>query len=61
MDQAITAAEANRQFSRLLGEVREGASYVVTSHGKPVARMVGFQPKDRIESQLLPYLQTEKA
>jgi hypothetical protein len=40
MDQAISAAEANRQFSRVLGEVREGASYVVTSHGKPVARIV---------------------
>jgi prevent-host-death family protein len=40
MGETITAAEANRQFSRILGEVRDGASYVVTSHGKPVARIV---------------------
>jgi prevent-host-death family protein len=40
MDQPIPAAEANRHFSRLLREVREGRSYVVTAHGKPVARIV---------------------
>nr|WP_294549590.1 type II toxin-antitoxin system prevent-host-death family antitoxin [uncultured Rhodopila sp.] len=40
MDRAISAAEANRSFSRLLREVREGRSYVVTAHGKPVARIV---------------------
>jgi prevent-host-death family protein len=40
MDQAISAAEANRGFSRLLREVRDGHSYVVTAHGKPVARIV---------------------
>jgi prevent-host-death family protein len=40
MDEAISAAEANRSFSRLLREVRRGHSYVVTSHGKPVARIV---------------------
>jgi len=40
MDQPIPAAEANRHFSRLLREVRDGRSYVVTAHGKPVARIV---------------------
>lgn len=40
MDKVISAAEANRQFSRLLHEVRDGRSYVVTTHGKPVARIV---------------------
>jgi prevent-host-death family protein len=40
MDKTISAAEANRQFSRVLREVREhGATYVVTSHGEPVARI----------------------
>lgn len=36
---AVPAAEANRHFSRLLRGVREGRTYVVTSHGRPVARM----------------------
>jgi prevent-host-death family protein len=37
---AIAAADANREFSRVLREVREGRSYVVTSHGKPVAQII---------------------
>jgi prevent-host-death family protein len=40
MDEAVSAADANRKFSLLLKGVREGRSYVVTSHGKPVARLV---------------------
>ena len=40
MEQPISAADANRRFSLLLRGVREGRSYVVTSHGKPVARLV---------------------
>jgi prevent-host-death family protein len=40
MDQLIPAAEANRSFSRLLREVQDGQSFIVTAHGKPVARIV---------------------
>jgi prevent-host-death family protein len=36
----VTAAEANRRFSRILRDVRDGRSYLVTSHGTPVARIV---------------------
>ena len=39
MEKAISAAEANRKFSELLQGVRQGRSYVVTSHGKPVAKI----------------------
>lgn len=39
MEKAISAAEANRKFSQLLREVKEGRTYVVTSHGRPVARI----------------------
>jgi prevent-host-death family protein len=39
MDDIISAADANRGFSRLLREVGNGHSYVVTSHGRPVARI----------------------
>ena len=46
MDQAISAAEANRRFSHLLREVRDGRSYVVTAHGKPVARIVPCDDAD---------------
>ena len=44
MDDPISAADANRNFSQLLRAVREErATYVVTSHGKPVARIVPFE------------------
>jgi len=40
MEETISAAEANRKFSLLLRGVRAGRRYVVTSHGRPVARLV---------------------
>ena len=40
MDRDIPATEANRDFSRLLREVQKGESFTVTSHGRPVARIV---------------------
>jgi prevent-host-death family protein len=40
MEQSISAADANRNFSSVLRAVRQGDSYVVTNHGKPVARIV---------------------
>ncbi len=46
MEEAVSAADANRKFSLILRGVREGQSYVVTSHGRPVARIV---PADRQE------------
>ena len=48
MDEAVSAADANRRFSLLLREVREGRSYVVTSHGKPVARLIPAEGRDEV-------------
>jgi prevent-host-death family protein len=45
MEKAISAADANRKFSQLLRDVREGRSYIVTSHGRPVARITPIQSK----------------
>jgi prevent-host-death family protein len=39
MEKAISAADANRKFSQVLREVRQGQSYIVTSHGRAVARI----------------------
>lgn len=46
MDQSISAAEANRAFSRILRDVRAGRTYVVTAHGEPVARIVPWHDPD---------------
>ncbi len=40
MEKSVSAADANRKFSELLRGVRKGRSYVVTSHGEPVAKLV---------------------
>jgi prevent-host-death family protein len=50
MDKAVSAADANRNFSQLLQGVRRGRSYVVTSHGKPVARIVPVSESDAVAS-----------
>ncbi|MCW2338214.1 prevent-host-death family protein [Sphingobium sp. B2D3A] len=46
MEQAVSAADANRKFSTILRGVRDGNSYVVTSHGRPVARIVPANKED---------------
>lgn len=51
MEKAITSAQANRQFSFLLRGVREGHRYVVTSHGKPVARLVPVETDDPVAAK----------
>ena len=36
-DRVVTAAEANRSFSKLLRAARNGQRITITSHGEPVA------------------------
>jgi prevent-host-death family protein len=52
MDETITAGEANRAFSRLLRNVRDGRSYLVTVHGRPVARLVPAEEDDERERRI---------
>jgi prevent-host-death family protein len=60
MDKAISAAEANRRFSEVLRGVREGQSYIVTSHGRPVARIepVQKQSQSKAKDKLLAHLKS---
>jgi len=41
-------ADANRRFSTLLRGVRKGRSYIVTLHGRPVAKLI---PAETDETQ----------
>jgi prevent-host-death family protein len=47
MEKTVSAADANRRFSDLLRGVRKGRSYVVTSHGRPVAKLVPAETDER--------------
>jgi prevent-host-death family protein len=64
MKKTISAADANRKFSEVLRGVREGQSYVVTSHGRPVARIEPVKKEDdadRARDALLKRLRSQKA
>jgi prevent-host-death family protein len=47
MNKSISAADANRRFSELLRTVKKGQTVVVTSHGKPVAKISPVIEDDR--------------
>jgi prevent-host-death family protein len=65
MEKAISAADANRRFSELLRGVKKGQSVIVTSHGKPVARITPFVDDERTaegaRSALFARLRKERA
>jgi len=57
----VSAAEANRKFSELLRQVKSGQSYVVTSHGRPVARIEPMKERrnGRAKAALLAHLRAQ--
>lgn len=65
MGKAVSAADANRDFSKLLRAVRDGDSFVITNHGKPVAKIVPFVAQDRVrdaaKATLLAKLRSQRA
>jgi len=42
----VTAAEANRQFSRVLRDISQGETFTVVSRGKPVATIAPAKSAD---------------
>jgi len=60
----VSAADANREFSKLLRRVRDGQSVTITSHGRPVAKLVPVGAEDRLrdaaKKALIKRLRTQK-
>ncbi len=57
MDEPISAADANRRFSQILRGVREDrTTYIVTSHGKPVAKITPVDPDSNVSARALDLL-----
>ena len=48
MPAAVSAAAANREFSKLLRRVRDGESITILSHGRPVAKLVPVTVENRV-------------
>ncbi len=42
----VSAADANRSFSGVMRDVAQGETVVVTSHGRPVAKIEAFSESD---------------
>jgi prevent-host-death family protein len=65
MEKAVTAADANRKFSKLLKAVEGGDTFVVTSHGRPVAKLVPVETDlseaRRAKAALLKRLRSQRA
>jgi prevent-host-death family protein len=63
MEKVIRATEANQQFSRILREVAEGNTFTVTTHGRPIARIVPAQAKgsEAAKRRLLEHLRSQPA
>jgi prevent-host-death family protein len=64
MEKVVSATEAKREFLELIRNVRDGCSYVVTSHGRPVARIEPVDEKAdraRAKATLLRRLRAQKA
>lgn len=47
----VSAADANRHFSKLLREVANGEPVIVTSHGRPMVRIVPMSAEERLEAE----------
>lgn len=64
MAASVSAADANREFSKLLRRVREGHTVTITSHGRPVAKLVPVGAEDRVRdaawNALMKRLKTQK-
>lgn len=62
---SVTAADANRKFSELLREVRNGTSVTITVHGTPVAKIVPLDERisvaDEARGTLLSRLSRQRA
>jgi prevent-host-death family protein len=65
MNKIVTASEANRSFSKLLGEVEKGHEITVTNHGRIVARIVppstpSVAEREKARERLMVHLRIQK-
>ena len=49
-EKAVSAADANRKFSQLLLGVRRGHSFIVTSHGRAIAKIAPIEEFSNVDA-----------
>ncbi|BBY33751.1 prevent-host-death protein [Mycolicibacter minnesotensis] len=50
--ETISSTDAKNQLNRLLNDVKSGASFTITNHGQPVARLIPIEAVPRRFGQL---------
>ncbi len=50
--ETVSSTEAKNQLNRLLGDVKAGNSFIITSHGEPVAQLIPIAAVPRRFGQL---------
>jgi len=64
MQKIVSSADANRKFSEILRRVRQGHTYLITSHGRPVARIMpageNGKAEDTARKALLKHLRAQQ-
>jgi prevent-host-death family protein len=53
MEKTIGIRELKASISRVINAVRRGESTIITYHGKPLARIVPFEPAGKTELEIL--------
>jgi len=48
MAQLIGAFEAKTSFAQIVGNAKDGADFIVTTHEKPVAKIIPFEKKPEL-------------
>lgn len=48
----VSSTEAKNQLNRLLADVKSGSSFIITSHGEPVAQLIPIVAVPRRFGQL---------
>ena len=51
MPRIVSAADANRQFSEILGQAAEGETVIITRRGNPVAQLLPFGQRPADETR----------
>lgn len=51
MPRYVSAADANRQFSEILGQAADGRTVIITRRGEPVAQLAPFDRRALDQAQ----------
>lgn len=55
----VNIHEAKTRLSKLLEQVRQGKPFIIAKAGRPIAKVIGIESQDQLESRRLGFLSDE--